>query len=129
MKDRYQELSQQWIDQAQEDLFWANDSFVSGHYSGVCFLSQQNAEKSLKSFLFFNKIDLIRTHNLLMLLAQCQKLNQSFTQFKKSCEVLNNYYLDTRYPDIGDMSKFDDKDTAWESIELAKQIFEFVKSK
>lgn len=128
-KDRYQELSEIWLKKAQDDFSWARDSFKSRHFDGACFICQQIAEKSLKAFLFSKKQKLIRTHNLERLLEKSIVFNKEFLKLKRNCQVLNRYYIDTRYPDIWDYSRFDEKDLAREAMSLAKEILQFTSNK
>lgn len=64
----YKRLSKAWLNTAKDDLLWGKDDLKNKWYSRVCFISQQAAEKALKSYLFFQQEKLIRTHNLLLLL-------------------------------------------------------------
>jgi len=88
-KNRYQELCEIWLERANEDRLWAKSSLKEGFYGGVCFLSQQIVEKTLKAYLFHHKEELIRTHNLVRLLKSCQKHNAEFEGYLKACKTLN----------------------------------------
>lgn len=127
--DRFEELTKIWLDKAKDDLLWAKDSFDDEHFGGVCFLCQQSAEKALKSYLFFKKEKLVRTHHLVNLLKRCKKLDFNFTDLLPGVKVLNNYYTDTRYPDIWDVTRFEDEKLAKEALGLAKEVVEFVEKK
>lgn len=118
-----------WLEKAKDDILWAKDSFQAQHFAGVCFLSQQIAEKALKAYLFFKEVKLIRTHNLFRLLKKCKQFNSQFEQFVTAAKILNAYYIDTRYPDIWDMSRFEDEKLAKEALELAEKLVEFVEKK
>ena len=41
-----------WLEQAQEDLHWAQHLARQGAYHLACFLAQQVTEKALKAFLY-----------------------------------------------------------------------------
>lgn len=125
-KNEYQRLSEIWLKTAIDDLLWGKDDLKNKWYSRVCFISQQAAEKALKSYLFFQQEKLIRTHNLPLLLKHCQKYNPTFESFVEACTTLNGYYTDTRYPDIWDITRFEDEDLAKEALLFAKQIVDFV---
>lgn len=84
MQERTKEIADVWLAKAQEDILWARDSFEDGHYSGVCFLSQQAAGKALKAYLFSQREKLVRTHNLLRLLKRCTKHNMVFEKVAPS---------------------------------------------
>lgn len=125
----YKRLSEIWLKTAKDDLLWAKDSLKDKWYSRVCFISQQAVEKALKSYLFFQQEKLIRTHNLLLLLKNCQKYNRSFTKLVDSCTILNGYYIDTRCPDIWDITRFEDPALAKEALSLAHEVVIFVQKK
>jgi len=129
MPDRFSELTKIWFKTAQEDLLWAKHDLGAKFYSRVCFICQQVGEKALKSYLFSQKETLVRTHDLLKLLKICQKHDSSFLKLKKNCNILTDYYIDTRYPDIWDITRFEDKKLAEEALKLAGEISEFVKRK
>jgi len=126
---RLKELSEIWLIKAKDDLSWAEDSFKTKHFSGTCFLSQQIAEKCLKSYLFFKGEKIIRTHNLLRLLFRCKKFEPYFEKLKADVKTLNAYYTDTRYPDIWDISRFENQKLAEEALGLAKKIVSFVEKR
>ena len=127
--DRYSELSMLWISRAKDDLSWANDSFDDKHYGGVCFLSQQIAEKSLKAYLFSKKQKLIRTHSLIRLLQLCIDFNNNFVELKDSLQILDDYYVDTRYPDMWDRYPFENENMARDALIEAEKVFLFVQDK
>lgn len=127
--DRFVELSKLWLQRANDDILWANDSFATKHFSGVCFLSQQIAEKALKAYLFHQKQKLIRTHDLERLLEKCLTFDKDFLSLKQNCQILNDYYIDTRYPDIWDIGRFDDEKMAQEALSFTKEIYDFVAKK
>lgn len=129
MKDRFKELASIWLNKAQDDFSWAKDTMEDGRFGGVCFLCQQAVEKALKAYLFNQKEKLIRTHNLPMLNEKCKKHDSSFSMLHKAVDILNQYYTDTRYPDIWDCSRFEDKDLAKEALKLTKETVEFIKKK
>lgn len=128
-KNRFDELAKIWLEKAENDLDWAKDTLAGKRFGGVCFLCQQAAEKALKAYLFFLKQKLIRTHNLPLLNEKCKKFDQDFSQLDNAVDTLNNYYVDTRYPDIWDYTRFENEKLADEAVEFAELIAETVKSK
>lgn len=129
MIDRLTELAKIWLDKSKNNLEWAKDSFQDGHFGSTCFVCQQTAELALKSYLFFQRQKLIRTHNLPSLNEVCKKFDQEFSELNAPVRILNNYYTDTRYPDIWDYSRFEDKKLAEEAIKLAERAVNFVSKK
>jgi HEPN domain-containing protein len=129
MEDRFRELTIVWLRKAKEDFLWVSHDFREGFYGIVCFGCQQIAEKALKAYLFSQKEKLIKTHNLIKLLKKCSQHQSSFGKLLKVCKILNNYYTDTRYPDIWDYDRFNDKKLASEALKLAEEVLKSVKSK
>lgn len=129
MSDRFDELAEIWFKKANGDLDWAKETLTDKRFGGVCFLGQQAAEKTLKAYLFFRKQKLIRTHNLPLLNEKCKKFDPDFSQLDNAVDTLNNYYVDTRYPDIWDYTRFENEKLADEAVKLAEQIIKTVKSK
>src|SRR3989344_4964039 len=128
MNKGIKEFALEWINKAKQDLLWAKASFKDGFYSGVCFLCQQIAEKSLKGFLYSYSIK-IKTHDLTELLTACVKVDKEFSTIEEYTSKLNPYYLETRYPDVGDVEKFNKKEYAQEALEMADKVLNFVKEK
>lgn len=126
MNDRFTELAKIWLEKAKDDLSWAEDSFADGYFGNVCFICQQITEKALKSYLFSKKQTLVRTHHLPALNTRCKEFDKDFSQLKDAVNTLTNYYTDTRYPDIWDYSRFQDKKLAEEALKFAEQVLNFI---
>lgn len=129
MNDRFDELASAWLTKAEDDLAWAKDTLGDNRFGSVCFLCQQVAEKALKSYLFFRRLKLVRTHNLPLLNEKSKRFDADFSEFDEAVDTLNNYYTDTRYPDIWDYSRFEDKNLAEEALGFAEQIVRFIRRK
>ena len=129
MKDRFEELADLWFRKAQDDLLWARETLEHERYGGACFLSQQAAEKALKAYLFSQKETLLRTHNLPLLNEKCKRFDPDFGQLDPDVDTLNQYYTDTRYPDIWDYDRFDDRSLAQEAVILAQHVVESIERK
>ncbi|MBU1564042.1 MAG: HEPN domain-containing protein [Proteobacteria bacterium] len=84
-----------WHRQAENDLLWARHSFSGGFFSQACFISQQSAEKALKSFCFFKGFDIVKTHSLF----QIVKALGENGELEKLAKELDLYYISGRYPD------------------------------
>lgn len=125
----FDELTEKWFFKAKEDLLWAKASFDDGFYASACFVAQQVAEKSLKSYLFSKRQKLIKTHILPRLLKNCLKFDKDFEELKTACEILSLYYTEARYPDDIDTSAFDTKEKAREAIDLAMEVLNFIEQK
>jgi len=119
----FEELAAIWFEKAKEDLRCARHDFDGQFYTQVCFGCQQAVEKALKAYLFSRHVEMIRTHILPRLLVRCVEFDQDFRQMEAACDLLTDYYIDTRYPEIGVSYT---KDMAKEAIELAGEILGFV---
>ena len=83
-------------------------------------------EKALKAYLFSRHVELIRTHILPRLLVRCVDFDEDFRQMEAACDLLTDYYIDTRYPEIGVSYT---EELAEEAIELAGRVLDFVEER
>ena len=122
-------LSRQWLDRAIEDLTVARLVLREQHTAHACFLSQQCVEKSLKAYLLAKTNTYPRTHKLVDLLAECQPIEPTFSQFLTDCTVIDQYYIPTRYPDGipgGTSGGLPGETEAKEAVASADKILQFV---
>ena len=92
-------LAGEWFSKAGDDYKSAKVVLEEGGYYGTtCFLSQQIAEKYLKGFLVFHNKKFQKIHDLVKLLNECKKVDKSFKKLEEECILLNEYYIETRYP-------------------------------
>lgn len=110
-----------WLGSAEEDLSQAKHDLKGKFYPQACFAAQQAAEKALKAYLLEKVGRFDKIHVLAKLLRDCQKEEGGFIELTEACDVLTDYYLDTRYPDMLDFSSFDDEKHAKEVIGLAEE--------
>ena len=59
-----------WLEQAQEDLHWAQHLAGQGAYHLACFLAQQVTEKALKAFLYAQGEEIVIGHSVARLCAR-----------------------------------------------------------
>ncbi len=88
----------QWIEKADHDIL-ACETIIEHQpiiLDVACFHCQQAVEKYLKLFLLYNKQEIIKTHNLDILLKNCSDIDIDF----KSVDVKNmeNFAVRVRYP-------------------------------
>ena len=62
---------------------------------------QQAAEKVLKGWLTFRSVSVTKTHDLVHLVRECQKLDAGFQELFEMADFLSPFAVDFRYP--GDM--------------------------
>ena len=119
----FEELAAIWLEKAKDDLQCARHDFDGQFYTQACFGCQQAVEKALKAYLFSRHVELIRTHILPRLLVRCADFDEDFRQMEAACDLLTDYYIDTRYPEIGVSYT---EELAREAIELADRVLSFV---
>lgn len=121
-------IVEEWLNKAKDDELNAASILrhQDGAPSGVCFLSQQMAEKHLKSFLVQEKMEYPKIHSLLKLTELCAKIDKSFTEIKDEAIFLNTFYIHVRYP--GEYPEFSWRE-AEEAFKKAEQVRDFVLNK
>ena len=92
----------------------------------ICFHAQQCAEKYLKGFLSLHGIEVRRTHDLVELITECSKIDLDFLESKDVCEMLTDYAIEPRYPDISYEYSVEEAEEAYSS---AARIRQFVRDK
>ncbi len=92
----------------------------------ICFHAQQAAEKYLKGFLAYHKKNVRKIHTIKGLLKTCVDVDVSLQQLSDAGAFLDQFYIESRYPD--DYVEFNRKD-AEKAFEAAKQIKEFILEK
>jgi HEPN domain-containing protein len=92
---------QDWFEKAKNDLRAAKA--ILGFYEEpptdtVCYHCHQVAEKGLKAYINFKGEKHVWTHDLVVLLNECIKLDEDFESLRSMIEMLNKYYTETKYP-------------------------------
>lgn len=125
----YFDLAREWLDVADDDLAYAQLGLSNGLFMQTCFQCQQVAEKALKAYLFAQQQPLVRTHELPRLRVICENFDQDFEELQEACDVLNVYYIDTRYPDVLRSHEQYTKEVAQEAYEFATEVLNFVRER
>ncbi len=91
----------QWLIDAETDLRGAKALFDIGEafYYMVAFHCQQSAEKAIKCYLAFKKINFPKTHSSKDLIKLVQKHDDSFAAKLLGAVTLDLYAVAFRYPD------------------------------
>jgi HEPN domain-containing protein len=92
------EEGQRWLRQAAEDLRWTRMLYDQGAYHLACFLSQQVTEKALKAFLYTQGQELVIGHSVESLCRSAAEFEPGFTEKARTWNLLDTYYIPTRYP-------------------------------
>lgn len=111
--------ARKWLSYAEQDLRLAKHSITissSCPYRLIAYHAQQCAEKYLKAYLVFKKIDFPYTHNIRSLLQLCPG---DWTAEIADADELTPFAVTLRYPGVDE--RVTRKDTL-HAIELAKKV-------
>ncbi|MFN0082772.1 MAG: HEPN domain-containing protein [Ferruginibacter sp.] len=120
---------QKWLDFAREDLEVAEHILNELEFTvfrAVCFNSQQSAEKYLKAYQLYFDLEIVKTHDINYLISTLKEFDNDIVQLEIFAKQLINYAVKYKYPDdFEDLTKLN----AQESIQIAKQLQQFILSK
>lgn len=118
-----------WMRQAESDLRKAENDLKTYDWDSAAFWSQQAAEKALKALLLnFGKS--YRGHDLLELRDILRtETNLDVSLIEKELKELTIHYTISRYPNAANAlpAELYDKEKAYELVEKAKKVIEWVK--
>lgn len=120
-------LLAEWVSKAEGDYLVAQRELRvrrNASYDAVCFHCQQLVEKYLKAFLYQNKVDFPKTHNLIELLELCLPVDASFELHRDLLMQLDRYGVRYRYP-----GRSADKDDAQFAMRGAKTLRTFLRAR
>ena len=117
---------EKWLFKAQSDLNAAKVLYKADCRDVAIYHTEQCAEKALKGFLAFWKQPLIKTHDLVALLALCKQFDSNLSRLSACAERLTPFGTLFRYPDV-DM--YPTKQTLLLAIRDAEKIFDSVTKK
>jgi len=121
-------LAEEWFKKAQDDYKSARVVLREGGYYGTtCFLAQQIAEKYFKGWLIFCGKKVKKIHDLIKLLNECKKVDGGFSALEEECILLNDYYIETRYPHYAPIDY--SRQEAKLAMEAVDRIIEFILAK
>jgi len=114
----------EWLDKAREDEAAGTKLLENdGPFGPACFHFQQMAEKLLKGLMVFYGKEPPRTHDLVELETVLKNIESSIENYTKEIDLLNSYYIETRYP--GDFPEIFADETK-KAFEAAQRIKDFV---
>lgn len=119
-----------WLSQAEEDLKWTKHLAEQGGWYIACFLSQQVTEKALKAFLYAQGEEIVLGHSVARLCAEAADYQPEFSEKAKRWNMLDGYYIPTRYPNglpDGIPAEVFTKDAAISAVSLAEEAVFYVK--
>lgn len=116
----------QWLSFGDEDLRLARHALTLASgcpYRLVAYHAQQCAEKHLKAYLVFRRVDFPYTHNLSRLLELCAE-SGGWTEPLQDAEELTPFATAVRYPGLEESVTRED---ALRSIEIAARVRDTVR--
>lgn len=125
-RDHNIKYAKEWFKIGDDELGYAKAAFddFDDFYSQMCVQAHQAVEKYLKGVLVYHNIRYPLTHDLVVLLRKCSKIEKRFEKFLNDCKIISNYYTDLRYP-VHYLIL--DKNNAQHAIESAQRIRNFIK--
>ncbi len=93
--------AQKWVDKAEGDFECMNTLavvFSEPLFDSICFHAEQCVEKYLKALLCENEVEIVKTHDLELLLSYLENSNQNLAALKKPLARLIGYAVAYRYP-------------------------------
>lgn len=120
-----------WLRQAQEDLRWAQYLGREGGYHLACFLAQQVTEKALKAFLYAQGEEIVLGHSVERLCHKAADYEPQFTDKGGTWNLLDGYYIPTRYPNglpDGIPADVYTQGAAQQAVEMAAEAVEYITS-
>lgn len=116
---------EEWVQKAEVDFNYALVGLRQKKlelFDGVCYHTQQCAEKYLKAFLTRHKVEFERIHKLNELNRGCMEADPTFKLIEDLLDVLEPYAVAVRYPGMQT-----DKEDAKEAVKTMKTIRAFVR--
>ncbi len=124
------EEGRRWLEQAQEDLRWAEALADQGAYHLACFLAQQVTDKALNGFLYAHGEEVVLGHSVQRLCEAAGAYRSEFLQMGERWSLLDSYYVTARYPNsLPDSipAKVLRQDAARQGVRLAEEAVGFVR--
>lgn len=120
------ELVGQWLHKAGVDLLAAEELLSSERLLlyPACFHCQQAAEKYLKAFLTWHRVEFPRTHSIRELLNLARPLDSRLAEHLVEAATLTVYGVEVRYP--GDLPDPDPAEAAT-ALDLARKVRDAVR--
>jgi HEPN domain-containing protein len=118
-----------WLNQAREDLKWADHLAKQGGYYLACFLAQQVVEKAIKAFLYDQGEDIVLGYSVERLAHSAAAYNPLFADKVRTWSLLDGYYIPTRYPNglpDGIPADVFTEQAANQAVEFAREAVDFV---
>jgi HEPN domain-containing protein len=122
--------SEDWFRQSERDLAQARASQHQGWHEWACFAAHQAAEKAIKALHLANGQE-AWGHVLAQLMSELPSKVAASPELVQRAQVLDNFYIPTRYPDshpAGAPFEHYNELQSGEALSYADQIVEFVRN-
>lgn len=114
-----------WLRMAKNDLEAARILFEHGADNAlVCFHCQQAIEKYLKGYILKHTQQIVEGHSLVRLCKTAGQSNPGFGNHLKDLSLVNEYYIETRYP--ADQPLSISRDDVLECLGITERIMAFI---
>lgn len=116
----------EWFLKGDKDLDEAKFLFENRRpLENVAYFVHQSIEKYLKGFLISRGWELEKIHDLVRLIREAYRFDESFEKFIPAMEKITDFYIESRYP-IGYEVEYTAEEIE-EAIETADSIHELIK--
>jgi HEPN domain-containing protein len=115
---------EEWITSAQDDLTMVMLGAQVPVIASTCYHCGQAVEKILKAYIIAKENTLTKTHDLIVLLENCESHSSDFGKFKKQCAKITTFST-IRYPPSRNVTELKMEQT----VKSALEIVNFTKSK
>ncbi len=132
MRSRAGDEARRWLEQAAEDLRWADDLARRGGYHIACFLAQQVAEKALKALRYAQGEEIVLGHSVARLCEDAAGGEPVLREHVRRWAILDGFYIPTRYPNgLPDSipARVYTEDAARDAVRLAAEVVGFVRER
>jgi len=131
MSDLKSQVIAGWLTKAKHDLQSAKvlSQDKSQILDTAIYHCQQAAEKSIKGFLASKDKEIIKTHDIGLLIQEATKLDADFLTWQESAEILTPYATLYRYPGTPDDPCEPSIEEVHEAIRIAESLLNLVNSK
>ncbi len=129
MRDDPKAEGSRWLEQAREDLKWAELLAREGGFHVACFIARPVAEKALKAFLYAAGESVVLGHSVERLCLAAGERDQAFRDHIGSWAGLDGYYLPTRYPNSlpgSILARVYSREAAQDAVGVARDVVGFV---
>jgi HEPN domain-containing protein len=113
----------EWLQLADDDLYSAKilNQADRKPFEIICYHCAQAVEKYLKGYLTYQNIIPKKTHDLIFLNSLCIEKDNEFQNIKTTCDFLNRFANDIRYPHKYEVNETD-VDLSLDGVEKIRNI-------